>query len=161
MRARRQSGQALFTALIFLLALTFLGFGLVTVATMDVNSSRNLRISEESMSAAEEGALFALAWVPNHIAELLNAPGRTMTINSVDNAGKLATDRQQFTVTVTLGDMMAPPPGYTMKAQFNELVVQSMGSVSDSSGFIFSAGNSSIVQRRVEVLARVQTGFEE
>lgn len=161
MKTKNQKGQALFTAMIFLLALTFLGFGLVTVATMDINSARNLRLSEEALSAAEEGALFALNYAPNHLADIMNATNNTITIDSVTEGGKLASDRQQYRVTISMGAMMSAPPGYTTKALFNELIVQSTGSVADSSGFIFSGGNSSIVQRRIEVLARVQTGYEK
>ena len=158
---RQQKGQALLMALIFLLALTFLGFGLISIATLDINSSRNMRLSEEAMSAAEEGALFALNYVPNHMPTIMAAANHTITIDSVTQGGKLATNRLQYRVTLSLGAAMSPPPGYTTKALFNELVVQSTGSVADSQGFAFGAGSTSIIERRVEVLARVQTGYEE
>jgi len=156
----RQNGQALFTAIIFLLALTFLGFGLITVATIDIHSSRNLRLSEEALSAAEEGALFALNYAPNHIEDLMDID-HTINIISTTQGGKSAGDRLQYEVTVTLGPSMMPPPGFTTKALFNEIVVRSTGTVSDRAGFTFSATSHSMVQRRVEVLARVQTGYEK
>jgi len=105
--------------------------------------------------------LFALNYAPNHIADIMAATNHTVTIDSVTEGGKLESDRQQYRVTISMGAIMSAPPGYTTKALFNELIVQSTGSVADSSGFIFSAAQSSIIQRRIEVLARVQTGYEK
>lgn len=158
MNRKNQHGQALLMAIIFLLALTFLGFGLISVATMDINSSRNLRLSEEALSAAEEGALFALNYTPNNLASIMEAPSKTININSVTDGGKLNTDRLQYQVSIRIGARIEAPAGYGTNAIFNEVIVHSVGSVADTSGFIFSSSQSSMIQRRIEVLARVQTG---
>ena len=87
-----QKGQALFIAMIFLLALTLLGFGLLTMSTFDIHASRNLRLSTEALYAAEEGMLVGSAFLQNMQPGTStpwcgNTQIRNFTIDSESNVG--------------------------------------------------------------------------
>jgi len=52
-----EAGAALLTAIVILLALTIMGFALVLVTKVDLSVSRNMRLAQEAVFAAEQGAL--------------------------------------------------------------------------------------------------------
>lgn len=52
-----EDGAALITAMIVLVAMTMLGFSLVTLSQIEFNISRNLSLAEEALFAAEEGVM--------------------------------------------------------------------------------------------------------
>ena len=88
-QSKDQKGQALVMALIFLLALTFLGFGLVTMSTIDINTSRNLRLANEALAAAEQGAFLGLAYASNPDTDFYKlAEGTTVRLRSTTNTGR-------------------------------------------------------------------------
>ena len=57
--AKPEEGAALLTAIVILLALTIMGFAMILVTKVDLNVSRNLRLAEQALFAAEQGGLAA------------------------------------------------------------------------------------------------------
>jgi hypothetical protein len=55
--ARRDEGAALITAMIVLVAMTMLGFSLLTLSQVEFNIARNQALAEEALFAAEQGVL--------------------------------------------------------------------------------------------------------
>ncbi len=110
-RADSQGGQALLTAIIFLLALTFLGFALVTMSSIDIHSSRNMRLAQEAFFAAEEGAMFGTAYAadlsnPGMAERVLSGNTAPLVLDSIADAGKGSYDRYHYTVSVQImGDV--------------------------------------------------------
>ena len=138
---REESGQALITAIIFLLALTFMGFGLITMGTIDVSASRNLRLAEESMVAAEEGVFMGLAWAGNTDTNFVNmATGTTVHLYSTTNGARDIYDRAQFEVVITMGGVTEAEEGEgtgksgasSTKFVFMQIQVDSMGYVAET-----------------------------
>ncbi|HUT52275.1 MAG TPA: PilX N-terminal domain-containing pilus assembly protein [bacterium] len=173
-QTRGESGQALITAIIFLLALTFMGFGLVAMSTMDVSASRNLRLAEEALSAAEEGAFFGMAFAGNNDTYFVtnSNEGNTIGLKSSTNAGKTEVDRAQFQVLLTMGGRTEQPPG-EIKAyskyggqmssfMFVTVRVDSLGMVSEGqrSTFkdiaLFDWAKRPMIKRSLEVVFRVR-----
>ncbi len=172
-----QKGQALFVAIIFLLVLTFLGFGLISVSTIDIHSSRNLRLAEEALSAAEEGVMVGMAWAAsdsglvgigqtNIGAALMdgNTSSVLVTLDSTNNTARTAQDHLQFTVVV----LNADPEGGIAKgfadagealdvsSPKGQFIVRSTGVVR-----VGGAGlGSPVISRTVEVIAQAKAAID-
>ena len=165
LKIRERNGQALLTALIFLLALTFMGFGLVTMSSIDVQSSRNLRLADEALVAAEEGVFLGLAWAGNPDTNFINlAEGATVRLRSTTNAGKSASDRAHYDVLVTMGGITEAPAGTQVgkgggqAVQFYYLLirVQSVGMVTDTPKSVFDFLTRPQIKRTIDVMAKVK-----
>jgi len=164
---RGQTGQALLTAIMFLLILTFLGFALVTVATIDIHSSRNLRLAEEAFFVADRGALYAVG----NASDILRQPdpdvgqGDTIRVNSIGQGVSGTNDRHQFEVLITnLGQTGCGLAGLRTGRFVTENVpggagckmvrVQSMGLVDEGPAGILFVWTRPQVRRRVEMYGR-------
>jgi hypothetical protein len=112
-RTNAESGQALITAIIFLLALTFMGFGLVAMSTVDVSSSRNLRLSSDAFDAAEQGAFLGMSYAGNNATLFVTGKnqGDTVRLKSTTNTTRTTYDPQQYDVLLTMGGKTEQPPG--------------------------------------------------
>ena len=77
----REAGAALLTAIVILLALTIMGFALVLVTKVDLSVSRNLRLAETAMYAAENGAYTTIQQAEDP-ANLGMAVGEVRTLGS-------------------------------------------------------------------------------
>jgi len=162
---RAQKGQALVTALIFLLALTFLGFGLITMSTIDINASRNARLAEEALVAAEQGAFFALAWAANPHTEFYEfLKGDSVTLDSITNAGKLTSDRSHWQVRLVMGGKTEAPLGYAegkggyelVKVTFMQVFIYATGMVQDSPGATINFTKRPRIIKTVEMIASIE-----
>ncbi|MFO8059027.1 MAG: hypothetical protein R6V10_17210 [bacterium] len=161
-KSERREGQALIVAIIFLIALTFLGLGLIMLSSIDIHSSRNLRLSEKALSAAEEGVMVGMAYAasPTSGFSSLNE-GQTMTINSLTHNSD--SDQYQYLVTLIMGGEAMVPKGEEIgvtaegvKASFRTVVIRSEGYVLESPGATFDPSNPPHVQRDLEIIARVR-----
>lgn len=159
------SGQALLMAIIFLLALTILGFGLILVSSVDTHSSRNLRLNEQALNVAEEGALMAMAYASDPASgDFIGlAPGDSITLNSVTHAGKNPDDPLHYEVKIIKGSQTETPAGQSIGTTGSgqpviwiSVRIQSTGMVREEGG-AFSFINRPPIQRRVEVIARIKT----
>jgi Tfp pilus assembly protein PilX len=160
-----EKGQALITAIIFLLALTFMGFGLIVMSTIDVNSSRNLRLAEEALVSAEQGVFMGLAWAGNTETGFLElAEGDTVHLRSTTNAGRSPWERAQFEVVMTMGGETEAGAGAGTGKSGSEAVafvykqvqIQSLGMVSESPRSIFDFTQRPQIKRTVELIAKVK-----
>lgn len=153
-----QRGQALITAMIFLLALTFMGFGLVSMSSIDVKTSSSLRLGEEALMAAEEGVFLGMAWASNIDTNFtLLLEGDTLGLNSLDNTDKKATDDTHFKVLLTMQGMAPTPAGEpTGKGApvFFNLKVVSVGYVQKRG--IMNIADPPLVRRTMEVIALIK-----
>lgn len=166
---KAMEGQALIMAMIFLLALTFLGFGLVTVATIDVNASRNLRIAEEVLYTAEQGVLMGMAYASDPATGFSSLqPGDSVEISSLDTNPAMAgnqngvrdnRDPLQYETKIIMrgltqepeGEMIDPDIGYVL------IEVQSTGYVSENpGGSLFDFNDVPRIRRNVQVMARLR-----
>jgi hypothetical protein len=152
-----ERGQALITAMIFLLALTFMGFGLVSMSSIDVKTSSSLRLGEEALMAAEEGIFLGLAWASNSQTNftLLN-DGDTWSLNSLDNTDKKATDDAHFEVMLTMLGPAPIPEGEQIDQDtfFVNIRVASIGYVKKRG--IINIDDPPLVRRTMEVLAVIK-----
>lgn len=172
---KNQRGQALLTAMIFLLALTFLGFGLITIATIDMHSARNLRLAQEALTAAEEGALMGLAYASQESTGFMfMAEGATVKFDSISEGVATATDRRHYQVELLMGDETDCPPGTSGVGRSAGaggvrcvlMTALSTGMVSERPGFAvnLTAGSEKRpqIRRTVEIVARMvvpRTGY--
>lgn len=150
-RTRREEGAALLTAIVILLALTIMAFALVLVTKVDLSVSRNLRLAEEAMYAAETGALMA--------AYEADAKGREMTLYPQDGS-TLSLDMAS---DVELSDRYPNWSAFLVKEGLAPRKYTSgRGQSSDTTINYFqyriqSTGNSrSRVSRTIEMLVRVK-----
>jgi hypothetical protein len=148
-----QRGQALITAMIFLLALTFMGFGLVSMSSIDVKTSSSLRLGEEALMAAEEGVFLGMAWASNYQTNFtLLVEGDTLGLNSLDNTNKKATDDTHFKVLLTMQGKAPTPAGFQIdKFDFFNFKVVSVGYVQKRG--IMNIDDPPLVRRTLEVIA--------
>lgn len=161
-----QRGQALIMAMMFMLALTFLGFGLVTVATLETKSSRNLRIAEEVLAATEEGVLTAMGWASDPNSPFQYADdGSSFVLDSIANGDKNAADPIQYRVTLRKISSTKAPRGsyivgssgsYLGKVMYSLTEIQSTGFVSETPGINFSFSSTPSVRRTLVVFARIR-----
>jgi len=169
--ATGQKGQALIMAMVFLLALTFLGFGLITIATIDNKSSRNLRVAEQVLGAAEQGVLMCMAWAgENRTGFYLKTEGEFDDVRSSNHLQPLIIteirspkDRLQFECRVTMGRITETPSGEEIgKAIFRQVQIQSTGYVSETiRGIDFTWGNAPTVRRDLVVQAVIKSPIED
>jgi PilX N-terminal len=130
-----EEGQALFVAMIFLLALTLLGFGLLTMSTLDMHAARNLRLSTEALAAAEEGMLIGASY-------LLSDGGSKCGETSIDfdsetNVGyDPLTERFHYFVEIIRIGEGEVPTGHEIKADasWHLYRASSVGYVNERSG---------------------------
>ena len=149
----KKKGQALLVAMIFLLALTFLGFGLITLATIDIHSARNLRLAEEALTVAEQGALIGMAHASNPSSRFAYKDmGEGDTIS-----GTIGT-RFHYQTEITMGGPGPVPEGEMFEAEMSWAIirVQSVGWVADTGTFSFAGSDKPTLQRRLEVLANIR-----
>lgn len=167
---RGERGQALLMAIIFLLALTVLGFGLIMVSSLDTQSSRNLRLGEEALNTAEEGALAGMAYVSDPTKGFATMSiGSGMTLDSITNSGRADKDPSQYQVHILMlgaapvkeGDS-AGKVGSVTPITYVLVRVRSRGMVSEKVGETFSVStnheftNPPLIQRTVEIMARLR-----
>jgi len=167
----KERGQALIVALIFLLAITFLGLGLILVSSMDIHTSRNLRLAEKAMNAAEEGILVGMAFASDTRSGFVAlAQEESIIIRSYDpgggdhfNLGKDPKDDHHFEVEVMMGGNAPVPPGEAVgeigvagAVVFRGAWVRSTGYVLEEAGAEFNPASPPLVSRRIEVLARIR-----
>lgn len=163
-RTKNEKGQALLVAMIFLLALTFLGFGLITVATIDIHSARNMRLAEEAFNAAEEGAIMALAYASEPSIQFSGMePGYSVNLDSVTHAGKKTKDRSHYQVTLKVENKINCPVGYmigkrgeAIEESCFQIRIRSTGMVTETANSLFDLSNRPKIQRTVEILARIR-----
>ncbi len=177
-RTNPQSGQALITAIIFLLALTFMGFGLVAMSTVDVSASHNLRLAYDSLDAAEQGAFLGMSYAGNNSTLFVTGKneGDTVRINSTVNGNKNQYDREQYDVMLTMGGRTEQPPGEIkdnskghggMRFRFVAVKVASRGMVSEGrrSTFrdvaLFDWADKPMVTQTLEMTFRVRKATYE
>lgn len=163
-KSENQQGQALIVAIIFLVALTFLGLGLIMLSSIDIHSSRNLRLAEKALSAAEEGVMVGMAYAA-HSGSGFNAlnEGQSMTINSLTHNS--ANDQYQYIVNLTMGGETEGGGGEAAAgavtaegplASFRLVFIESTGYVLESPGDTFDPNNPPHIQRNLEIIARVR-----
>lgn len=167
----KERGQALIVALIFLLAITFLGLGLIMVSSIDIHTSRNLRLAEKAMNAAEEGIMVGMAFASDPRSGFIAlARDDSIIIRSYDpgagdhfNLGNNPQDDHHFEVEVMMGGNAPVPPGEEIGEKgvegavvFRGAWVRSTGYVLEDAGAAFDAASPPLVSRRIEVLARIR-----
>ncbi len=77
---KQENGAALITAMVILVAMTLLGFSLLTLSEIEFDIARNQRLAEQAVFAGERGALAGV-----RLAEALRlelAPGDTVRAHS-------------------------------------------------------------------------------
>jgi hypothetical protein len=110
---RKNRGQALIMAMIFLLALTFLGFGLVTIATLDSASAKSLRLSTQVLEAAEEGVIAGMAFSADPITGFkAQSTGYSHTFKAGDFYAGDKKSPLQYEVTVIMRGNAPSPAGW-------------------------------------------------
>lgn len=57
---KRDEGAALITAMVILVAMTLLGFSLLTLSEIEFNIARNQRLAEQAVFAGEQGAMMGV-----------------------------------------------------------------------------------------------------
>ncbi len=161
-KAGKQEGQALIVALMFLIALTFLGLGLIMLSSIDIHSARNLRMAEKALTAAEEGTVVAMAFASDPDSQFTQTDqGAHAHLSSVNDNFKSANEQQHFEVDVFMEGNILPPPGWEMAyyadfevATFKQVLVESRGFV-QGRGETFNPANPPHVQQTVELRTRV------
>jgi hypothetical protein len=148
----KEKGQALLVAMIFLMALTFLGFGLVTIATIDMHSARNMRLAEEALTVAEQGALIGMAWASNP-SNKLATKDMGFNYSTPVQIGK----HSWCDVKVILGGPGPVPEGEMFIPELVDvmIIVQSEGWVGETTVGIL-AGNKPKIMRTVEIQASIR-----
>jgi|GEM_PF-5152109 len=138
--AKGKEGQALIVAIMFLIALTFLGLGLIMLSSIDMHSSRNLRMAEKALSAAEEGVVVGMAFASDPDTGFVQTQAGTADVVSTDF--KPATAEMHYDVDVTMEGDALPPEGWEMAllpgykpASFKQILIE-------SDGYVVSPGNS-------------------
>ena len=169
----RSRGQALIMAMIFLLALTFLGFGLVTMATLDSASAKSLRLSSQVLEAAEEGVIAGMAYSADPVtgfkARTTVAPGNSVTFKSGDYFAADKKKTLQYTAKVIMRGIAPSPPGSaagTGKCEgcptpptYMLVEVQSTGFIYERPNRLrsvdFNFSNTPTINRNISALARI------
>ncbi len=163
---KNQGGQALIMAIIFLLVLTFLGYALVTVATIDIHSSRNLRLAEEALMVAEEGALAGMSWATTNAIQIsLVNPGTTVRqLTSQDMGARPANSKLRWNTEIVVVGSTECPSGYqiskgadTEKPSCALIRSVATGMVEELGGSAFNFGLTArpLIQQRVSVTGRI------
>ena len=159
-RSKGEEGQALIIAIMFLIALTFLGLGLIMLSSIDIHSSRNLRMAGKALSAAEEGVVVGMAFAADPDSEFNNALKGTQQ-HLVSTNFKSVTAELQYEVDVFMEGEALPPPGWEMAyygdyspATFNQIFIRSQGYVLGP-GESFDPNNPPHIQNTVILRTRV------
>jgi len=144
-KAKQEEGAALLTAVVILLALTIMGFAMILVTKVDLMVSRNFRLAEEAVYAAEEGSLAAMVMIDKSYLDL--SPGDTLSPN--DAYMEMPSHHPKW-------DFLATKEGYAPRAGRSSLEVSGQ-QVNYYQYRIQSQGYSRArAQRTVEVLVRVK-----
>jgi hypothetical protein len=169
----QNQGQAIITALIFLTTLTFLGFGLLMVASIDSTIAENLKMGEDSLNAAEEGVIFGMAFASDSRNGFVSLDqGQMVTVSSYDpslpadnfhfNLNRSRREMYHFTVQMTMMGQAPPPPGAAVGVSaaggievFKMFRLRSTGRV-NAGGGLYDPVNPPAYQRTVEVIARIR-----
>jgi hypothetical protein len=173
----KAKGQALIMAMIFMVALTFLGFGLITVATVDVSSAKSLRLSTQVLEAAEEGVMAGMAYASDPLSGVLALPLNGSTVihsgqfNDKDKKSPL-----QYETRIFMRDQSPSPRGFSIAGAktnapgavnyiFVTVEIRSTGYISEASsakvqalgktGSVIDFSNPPAIRRNLQVLARV------
>jgi hypothetical protein len=150
---KRDDGAALITAMVILVAMTLLGFALLTLGEIEFNIARNQRLAQQALFAAEKGAITGIRVAEANVLNM--SVGSTIRIDS--SAFRLRDTYPDRWTTMITKEGRAPQKrtGEEIRAGVSKMVAYLYQ--------IRSMGNSSASNfRTVEVLIRLrQKGGEE